>query len=139
MVDQQAERYLWIGPGTDSRVNPSLPSSFVFLDALWLGFAPFVLHHGVAASGFAATNDVMIAIIVVASALARIVAPKNMPWLSLLNAALGLWLIVAALALRPAGMGVSKIDDLVMGALLLALGGVSAVLTYRQRADVGPR
>ncbi|PXY31398.1 hypothetical protein BAY60_03145 [Prauserella muralis] len=119
-------------------MTPSLPSSLMFLCAVWLGFAPFALHYGF--PGYSAavdTNDVVVALVVGAIALFRVVAPRDLPWLSLVNAALGVWLVAGAFLLdhsaaRQAGAAVA--NDVVLGVLLAALGTLSAALTYRQRA-----
>ncbi|ASR38570.1 hypothetical protein BAY61_30265 [Prauserella marina] len=130
--------HYWNGPATEGRMTSGLPSSLMFLCAVWLGFAPFALDYGFA--GFSSAvdvNDVVVALIVGAIALARMVAPDDLPWLSLVNAALGAWLVVGAFALDHTGArqpGAALANDVVIGAALLVLGVAGALLTYRQRA-----
>ncbi|WP_158896308.1 SPW repeat domain-containing protein [Amycolatopsis anabasis] len=130
-------RHLWIGPSTEGRLTPSLPSSLVFLLAVWLGFAPFVLHYQwPPLSGSGDLNDVLIALVAGSLAMTRLVAPRDLPWLSLVNAALGGWLIAAPFVLDylPAAHADRAIvNDAAVGTAMLILGTASAAMTYRQR------
>lgn len=130
-------RHFWIGPATEGRLTPSLPSALAFLLAIWLGFAPFVLQYYVPARGGAGpASDMAVAVVVGFLAFARLVAPRDFPWLSLVIAGLGGWLIVAPLVLHYASAGGAPAEvgnDEVVGALLLLLGAASALMTYRQR------
>ncbi|WP_329065705.1 SPW repeat domain-containing protein [Amycolatopsis sp. NBC_01480] len=141
MVDVATSRHFWIGPGTDERLTPSLPSSLVFLVALWLGFAPFVLHFGVAArTGFVEPDDVLVAMLISASALVRMTVPKDLPVLSVVNAAAGVWLVATAFLFAAPGDSVrATVNDVLCGVLLLGLGAASAALTYAQRSEVRAR
>ncbi|WP_033288085.1 SPW repeat domain-containing protein [Amycolatopsis jejuensis] len=136
MVDVVTSRHFWIGPGTEERMTPSLPSSLTLLVGLWLGFAPFVVHFGLAdPSGFVDIDDVVLAIVVSVLAMIRMTAPKDLPVLSLINAAAGVWLAGTAFLFSASGHPVrAVVNDVVCGVLLVALGVTSAVLTYRQRA-----
>ncbi|WIV56340.1 SPW repeat protein [Amycolatopsis nalaikhensis] len=97
---------------------------------MWLGFAPYVLHFSQVRGGLADGIDVLV---VGALALVRTVVPRDFPVFSVVNAVLGLWLVVAPFVL---GYQLARVvvTDLVVGVLLLGLSGLSAVLTYRQRA-----
>jgi hypothetical protein len=140
MVTRGVEQHFWIGPGTEGALTPSLPSSLAFLAALWLGFAPYMLHFSHVRGGLADGIDVLVALVVGVLALVRTVAPRDYPVFSVVNAVLGLWLVVAPFVL---GYELARVvvTDLVVGVLLLGLSGLSAVLTYRQRAKalVGDR
>ena len=133
MVTRGAEQHFWIGPGTEGALTPSLPSSLAFVAALWLGFAPYVLHFSQVRGGLADGIDVFVALVVAVLALVRTVVPRDYPAFSVVNAVLGLWLIVAPFVL---GYDFARVivTDLVVGVLLLGLSGLSALLTYRQRA-----
>lgn len=136
MADVATSRHFWIGPGTEERMTPSLPSSLTLLVGLWLGFSPFAARFGLAdPSGFVDVDDVVLAIVVSVLAMIRMTAPKDLPVLSLLNAAAGAWLVGTAFVFSAAGHpGRAFANDVVCGVLLLALGLTSAALTYRQRA-----
>ncbi len=69
MTSHFMDRHFWIGPGTERVTTPSLPSSLVFLAALWLGFAPRVLHYARADGGFASSGDVLLLVLAGLSAL----------------------------------------------------------------------
>lgn len=128
------ERHLWVGPDTEGRLTPSLPSGLAFLLAIWLGFAPFALHYRFpTVSGAGEINDVTTALVVASLALFRVIAPRDLPWLSLANATLGLWLVIAPFALRDTGSALATTNDIAVGVVLIALSGSSAVMTYRER------
>ncbi|WP_284740356.1 SPW repeat domain-containing protein [Amycolatopsis sp. RTGN1] len=140
MVTRGVEQHFWIGPGTEGALTPSLPSSLAFVAALWLGFAPYVLHFSEVRGGLANGIDVLVALVVGVLALVRTVVPRDFPAFSVVNAVLGLWLVVAPFVL---GYELARVvvTDLVVSVLLLGLSELSAVLTYRQRAkaQVGDR
>jgi hypothetical protein len=140
MVTRGVEQHFWIGPGTEGALTPSLPSSLAFVAALWLGFAPYVLHFSHVRGGLADGIDVLVALVVGVLALVRTVVPRDFPAFSVVNAMLGVWLLVAPFALGCELVRV-LVTDLVVGVLLLGLSGLSAALTYRQRAkaQVGDR
>ncbi|PRX44520.1 SPW repeat-containing protein [Prauserella shujinwangii] len=119
-------------------MTPGLPSSLLFLCSVWLVFAPFALHYGFPTLSAAVdTNDVTVAVVAGMLAFARMVAPRDLPWLSLVNAALGAWLMVATFVLDYSAArhpGLAMANDLVVGAALLVLGTISATATYRQRS-----
>jgi hypothetical protein len=131
-------RHFWTGPGTEGRMTPSLPSSLIFLSAVWLGFAPFTLHYRFPTlSGAGDVNDIVLALVVGTLALIRTVLPKDFPWLSLINAVLGGWLITAPFVLdyaAAARASRASANDVLVGVVLLVLGITSALLTYGQRA-----
>ncbi len=110
----------------------------MFLCAVWLGFAPFALHYGFPTLSAAVdTNDVTVAVVVGALAFTRVVAPRDLPWFSVLSAVLGAWLVLAPLVLDYSAArqpGYAVVNDVVVGLALLVLGTVSATMTYRQRA-----
>ncbi|MCR6490551.1 hypothetical protein M8542_47895 [Amycolatopsis sp. OK19-0408] len=136
MAGQVAGSHFWVGPGTERSLTPSLPSSLVFLAGVWVGFAPYVLHYSSAVT--VTGSDVLVALIVSVLALARTIVPRDWPLFSVANAVLGCWLLLTPFTLGTL-FGVTDprravVDDVVVGALLLALGGLSAYLTYRQRS-----
>lgn len=128
----------WTGPATEGHLTPSLPSSLMFLCAVWLGFAPFALHYNFPdVSAAVDTNDVILAVVVGTLALLRMVFPRALPELSVVNAALGGWLVVSAFVLDHAAARRSEaafLNEVAVGLALVGLGLTSAWLTYRQRA-----
>jgi hypothetical protein len=139
MADVATSRHFWIGPGTEERMTPSLPSSLTLLVGLWLGFSPFVVRFGLAdPSGFVGVDDVVLAIVVSVLAMIRMTVPKDLPVLSVLNAAAGAWLVGTAFFFSASGHpSRAVVNDVVCGVLLIVLGVTSAVLTYRQRSAAG--
>lgn len=111
---------------------------------LWLLIAPFVLgYQGIQA---ALWNDILVGIIVVAFAVARVARPLMNPSLSWINAVLGLWLIVAPFVLRYGGVVEAEAlaaegavggaqtamwNDIIVGVIVLVLGAWSALSTRR--------
>ncbi|SDD35837.1 SPW repeat protein [Actinokineospora iranica] len=111
----------------------TLPSGLVLLAGVWLIIAPFALGYP---TGSPFWNDIVVGGVVAALALVRVALPRSVAWLSLVNAALGFWLIAAPFALghpdtAPASVG----NDVVVGVLIVVLSGTSALLTFAARAD----
>lgn len=109
----------------------AVPSWLALVAGLWLVAAPFVLGYG----GTARWNDVVVGAVVAATGLARAAAPRSRPWLSVLGAALGAWLIVAPFALGYSGTAPEAVgNDVIMGIVIVALSGTAALLTFLTRA-----
>ncbi|MQA09784.1 MAG: hypothetical protein GEU98_14775 [Pseudonocardiaceae bacterium] len=131
-------RHFWVGPATEGRLTPGLPSAVAFLFAVWLGFAPFALHYDFPTLSAATdVNDVVVGLVVGVLALARTVAPRDVPWFSSIIAALGGWLVLAPLFLDYSSAVHAEravVNDVVVGVVLVLLGTAGAIMTYRQRA-----
>ncbi|WP_181320020.1 SPW repeat domain-containing protein [Saccharothrix carnea] len=115
----------------------------VFLAGVWLLLAPVILDYAPHPEGLGAYwNDLVVGGMVALLALVRVLAPEHLPWLSLVNAALGAWLVVSpfvldyavrAYAMRATG------NDVAVGVLILVVAVASAVTTYqRRKAARGP-
>ncbi|MCX2948906.1 hypothetical protein [Lentzea sp. NEAU-D7] len=71
------------------------------LAGIWLLLAPFVLDQVPAADGLGAYwNDLVLGTAIVVLASIRMVASDRLPWLSLVNALLGPWLVASPFVLE---------------------------------------
>lgn len=121
----------WIPPGARAA------SAVVFLDGVWLLLAPFVLDYAPRPEGLGAYwNDLVVGGVVALLALVRALAPEHLPLLSLVNAALGAWLLVSPFVLdyaaEPYAMRATG-NDVAVGVLVLVVAVASAVTTYQRR------
>lgn len=131
------------GARSEGRFVATVPSGLVLLAGVWLVIAPFALGYADAGRP-AFWNDVVTGALIALLALPRAVLPRSVPWLSVVNAALGAWLIAAPFALgyresTPSAVG----NDVIMGILVVVAAGTSALLTFalrsRSRVDAGAR
>lgn len=124
---------------TDGSVGASVASAVTFLAGVWLIIAPFALNYTATGGGFDGYwNDVVIGIAIAVLALVRAVAPREVPWFSLVNVGLGVWLIVAPWVLAYNELidaTGATINDMVVGAVVLLAAACSAVMTHRRRAQ----
>lgn len=99
---------------------------------IWLILAPFILRYVVSSS---VANDVTVGIIIAILAAIRIFGAYGAAWVSWLNAALGLWLIIAPFVLLY-GSSAALWNDIIIGIIVLCLGVWSAMASRRPRPPV---
>lgn len=147
-IPEQRQRYAYAPYSYPYGAQPAYPatstaasvaSAVTFLAGVWLVLSPFVLDYAPAAQGVGAYwNDLVVGSAIAVLALVRAVSPRDVPWFSVVNVALGAWLIVAPMVLDYAE-GVSRTiaisNDMIVGALIVIMAGLSAVITYRNRDD----
>lgn len=73
--------------------NGKVLSGFIVVIGLWMIVAPWLLNYGYVTTAF--WNSLIVGVVVTVVAGARIALPNQFASLSWLNAALGLWLILA--------------------------------------------
>ncbi|CCH31630.1 SPW repeat protein [Actinosynnema sp. NPDC047251] len=115
----------------------SLCSGVVFVAGAWLAIAPVALDYAPEARGFVGYwHDIVLGATVAVLALVRMVAPRYLAWLSLVTAAVGIWLLFAPVTLgyetwpRSATAAVNVVA---VGAVITAASLLSAWWTYRRR------
>ncbi|MCX2948881.1 SPW repeat protein [Lentzea sp. NEAU-D7] len=121
---------------TREPVGAATASGVTFLAGLWLVLAPFALGYDTAPQ--ARWNDMVIGGVIAVLAIVRAFAPMRVAWFSIVNVALGIWLVVAPLTLgysRPEATPEAVINDLVVGAVVIAMASLSAASTYRRREE----
>jgi SPW repeat len=96
-------------------------SALNLLLGCWLIAAPWALHYKPSTPRW---NDVLFGAVVAVIALARMFGAYRLGWLSLLNAAIGAWLVVSAVAIDAPGPAL--VNDLVCGALIAVYSLTSA-------------
>lgn len=107
-----------------------------FLAGVWLLLAPFVLDYAPAAEGLGAYwNDLVLGAVIAVLALVRVVTPQRVPWLSAVNAVLGVWLIASPFVLdyhARAYAYEATGNDVAVGLLVFVMAVVSAATTYQR-------
>lgn len=103
--------------GDDAR---TASAANVFAGA-WLLIAPWVLGYSAAAARW---NDVACGAAIGVLAFARLAGAPRLVWLSLCNAAIATWLVVASFTLD--GGGTEFANDVILGALIALLALLSA-------------
>jgi peptidoglycan/LPS O-acetylase OafA/YrhL len=98
---------------------------------LWLLIAPSVLDYQ-DQQGFV-TSHVAAGLLLLALGAYRLGKPRSAPWLSWLNAAVGLWLVVTPFVLLPSSSstGAASWISLIIGTVVAVLGVSAAVSTHR--------
>ncbi|WP_158853429.1 SPW repeat domain-containing protein [Saccharothrix deserti] len=113
-------------------VGASAASAVTLLAGIWLLLAPSVLDYpgGSAARG----NDIVIGSAIAVLAVVRVVAPRNVPWFSVVNVLLGGWLIMAPFAFdHIADVGAAMVNDIVVGLVVVVMAATSAAATFAYR------
>jgi hypothetical protein len=97
------------------------PSELVVMIGTWLVAAPMVLGHDSLLIPFAGFNDVLVGLVLVGSALLRVLLPAETAPLSLLNLLLGGWLIAAPFIRGYQGVLPATVNDVTVGAVVIVL------------------
>lgn len=131
------------GPGytaPDDSFGSGAASAVTFLAGLWLAIAPFALDYTATGGEFGGYwNDVTIGIVIALLAIVRAVAPRDVPWFSIVNVVLGAWLIAAPWVLAyntGADATAATANDMIVGAIVVIAAATSAALTYRRRSKI---
>lgn len=95
--------------------------------AVWLLVAPFVLGYSTRAAAF--WNDIVIGVLVILFAGARVAAPRLGPSLSWTNSAFGVWLVAAPFALGYSDIRNALWNDIISGVVIAVLALWSALST----------
>lgn len=102
---------------SSERDDATTASALNVLAGIWLVIAPWVLGYSTAASRW---NDVACGGAVILLAAVRVSAPARRAWLSLVNVAIGIWLIITSFALS--SYGTEWANDIILGAIVALLG-----------------
>lgn len=120
--DQQAQQ---------DRAWPLVPSGLIAVAGGWLLLAPTLLRYSDSGIDAASWNDRTVGPTVAIVAVLRLVSPGVTTVLSLINAALGCWLVAAPFALGYDHAPRALRNDIVLGVVILTL----ALLSARGRAS----
>jgi peptidoglycan/LPS O-acetylase OafA/YrhL len=98
---------------------------------LWLLIAPWVLVYQ-DRRAIAATH-VVAGLVLLALGAFRLGKPRTAPWLSWLNASLGLWLVLTPFVLLPSSSSTAPAswNSVIIGTVVAVLGASAAVSTHR--------
>ena len=97
------------------------------LAGIWEVLAPFIL--GYSADATPTTNAIIVGLTVTVLAAVRFLGAYRAAWMSWVNAALGVWLIVSPFILGYTGT--PRTNDIIVGILIATLGTWSALATKR--------
>jgi hypothetical protein len=100
-------------------------SGLNFLIGLWLIASPWI--YGFTGNGAATWNRVIVGIIIAVFAGIRLVSALTTPWLSWVNAALGVWVFFSPWIFGYAGNGGALWNSIVLGVVVVILGVWSAL------------
>lgn len=123
------------GPSESSRAAVSqivAASGINLLAGIWLIIAPFLLGYSDDANPL--WNDVVVGILIVAMAGARVAGAFRAPSLSWINAALGFWLVIAPFVLGYSDEATPLWNDIIVGIIVVLFGIWSAVSSPRSKA-----
>lgn len=124
-------------PRTDWRSEIVGLSGLNVLAGIWLIIAPWVLGYSARDPRW---NDVVFGIVVGVLALVRATGAYRAEWLSWINAAIGVWLVIAAFTIDHTA--VASWNDVILGIIvfLLAVGSADATanLLGRRRPPTKP-
>lgn len=108
---------------TDNRRDSVWASSLNIVAGIWLIVSPFVLVY---ANGTAQVNEIVLGAVIGVFGLIRALAPgAGTAWLSWLNAACGVWLIIASFVLGYAGT--ARSNEIILGIIVLVVAVWSAL------------
>lgn len=105
----------------------STASGLNIIAGLWLILSPFILGYTALRSSM--WNAIIVGIIVAAIAAMRLYGARRHGWLSWVNAALGIWLILSPFFFGVAGDHRVLWNFVVVGIIVTALGVWSALAT----------
>lgn len=118
-------------------VLAGFPSALVFLAGVWLLVNPFLIDHPVMATGDSAVwNDMLVGGVLAVLGGIRSVAPFATVWAAWITVVIGGWLIAAPYALgyrAPGDARAVTVNDVIIGAVVIALTLVGLLLTWRWR------
>jgi hypothetical protein len=115
------------GLPTDRMGQVVVASGINLILGLWLIIAPFVL--GFSGYRHSEWNCIVVGVIVATLAAIRIWGGRAASWLSWINAALGLWLIVSPWIYNNSNVNAILWNDIIVGAIIVVLGAWSALAT----------
>lgn len=117
----------------------SVASGVAFVAGVWLALAPFALDYAPAEQGFEGYwHDIVLGGTIGLLALVRSLAPRHVPGLSVVNVALGAWLVLSPVVLgyEPwPGSTTAAVNNIVVGGVVIAMALLSAWTTYRTRSE----
>lgn len=109
-------------------------SAVTFLAGTWLIMAPVLRTY---TDGAANWNAVITGIAITVLAIARAVVTRHVPWLTMANVVLGVWLVVAPFVLaHEAGDTAQAVaNDVIVGLVVMISATAATALSYRERAS----
>lgn len=133
---------LWRRPtAAGEPVAASAASGVAFVAAVWLAPTPSALDFAPGEGFEGCWRDIVAGAAIAPLSLVRSLAPHKVPWLSLVNVMLGVWLLFAQVVLgyRPwPGSTAAAGNTIVVGLIVIAKALFSTYVTCRRRARDDP-
>lgn len=139
MTVQQGVTILRRGRGPSEVGVTRWPSALVALAGMWLVISSAVVDH--TRTGNGAWSDVVTGAVLIALASVRLVFPVRTAVLGLVNAALGVWVILSPFALHFAGASAwALVNDLLVGIAVVVLATIGTITSsFAWQSAVGGR
>ena len=109
---------------------------FLMVAGLWLIFTAFAIRYHIGDVRFGyhigsspEVNQFWVGVLVFVIALICAVNPSTSSWLSWVNVALGIWLVLAPFLLGYASLEVALWNEVILGAIVAGLGTWSALVS----------
>ncbi len=96
---------------------------------IWLIISPFLLGH----SDVSFWNQIIVGLIIAVLAAIRAFGAYDAPWMSWVNVALGIWLIISPWVLGYSVVASALWNDVIVGVLVIVLGAWSAMASPVRR------
>jgi len=113
----------------DAKNKMQTTSGFNIAAGLWLLLSPYIL--GFAAITVALVNNILLGIVIGVLALFRVYKPEKTSWLSVVNAILGLWLIISPFALS-FGSAAPIWNNVILGIIVVVMAVWSANIGFQE-------
>jgi hypothetical protein len=106
--------------------NIQVFSGFNLVLGLWLIISPFLLHYSDMAVLW---NSIVVGVLVIMLAWMRESNPTKSPWMSWINAFLGLWMVTVPFIMGAADSATTLWNCILVGGAITVLGTLSAMVT----------
>lgn len=113
------------------------PSELLVMTGLWLTLGPLIFDHHAAIAAYAGWSDVIAGLSLVALGYVRAVHPAGTARISLATAVVGAWVMLSPLVRGYAGSTGATWNDLVTGAVVIALSAAGWRTSRAQRESEG--
>lgn len=121
---------------TNERVMARNGSTINLIVGIWFMLSPYIF--GYAAMATQRWNDIIVGFIIAILALYRLFNPARAEWVSIVNAILGLWLIVSPFVMFYPTLN-ARWDNIIAGLIVLIAGGYSANVTRQMHTHHAAR
>jgi hypothetical protein len=113
-----------------------IPLAMELLAGIWLVIAAFAFNYAFTLAGEAGKwNNFACGVVIALVALVELFTQRTLPWLGLINVAVGFWLIVAPFALGYPAAGprdAAKTNEMIVGVLVSIFSVIAVTVAVRR-------